>query len=49
MKLLISRALEEVNVVQIYMWRFVVVVVLVFFLEVLIKCKKSKSLSPHDI
>lgn len=33
MKLLISRALEEVNVDQIYMWRFVVVVVLVFLVS----------------
>lgn len=41
MKLLISRALEEVNVDQIYMWRFVVVVVLVFFLVSLDKMQEK--------
>lgn len=40
MKLLISRALEEVNVDQIYMWRFVVVV-LVFFLVSLDKMQEK--------
>lgn len=41
MKLLISRALEEVNVDQIYMWRFVVVVVLVLFLVSLDKMQEK--------